>query len=88
MLVDPLILKIAGWLLALLITIVGYFINRMFKNQERRNGQQDKTNLMLQQSIEELNKTMATVVEGFKWFQNGCAERHSQLGLKQKTKAA
>ena len=86
MLVDPLIVKIAGSLIGLLILLLGCFLNRTLNKQDERNKQQDETNRMLQKSIEDLNKTMATVVEGFQWFQDGCAERHSKIGIKRNCK--
>lgn len=86
MVVDPLIIKSVAWLLAVLFTLlfatIGYFIKRTFSKQDSRNDRQDEINEKLQTSIEKLNVTMATVVEGFKWFQGGCDKRHSELGYK------
>ena len=76
MVVTPLEATITGSLFSILILTIGYFLKRTFENQDRQVKEQSKINAELMKSFDNLNTTMASICEGFKWMKEGCAERH------------
>jgi hypothetical protein len=85
MYIDPWIVKLSCAIIAILISMLGYFLIRTLHKQDENNKEQSQTNQKLTESIGILNQTMITINEGFRWMKEGCAERHININHRLKT---